>query len=367
MSEIRNITPRDIPAVANMFWGMFKTEKTSVPQSLVDYLSKLYLNPSRGDSDIISQVHIRSDGVLNGFIGSIPLRMSLDGSLVRAAICGPLMVEDHAADPLAGARLLRAFLAGPQDVSLSETANETSRIMWSKLRGTVLPTYSLEWVRVFRPAAFAIELAAGRFHGMRLLAPLAVPLDALGFKLASRSHPESAPGSEVNGFTDSDIDCDALVGIIPSLVERFGLRPAWEASDLRDILDGATPKSTYGPMHCRVVRARHGAPIGAYLYHGSPGRIARVLQILAMKEREGAVLDCLLDHARALGAVAIRARTQPYLLQAMMVRQGLFFQRSSTVVHSRDARVLSAFSDGNAFFNGLAGEAWNRLNGDDFN
>ncbi len=366
MSEVRSITPRDIPAVANMFWSMFKTTKASVPQSLVEYLSKLYLDPSRGDSDIISQVHIRSDGVLNGFIGSIPLRMSFDGSLVRAAICGPLMVEDHADDPLAGARLLRAFLAGPQDVSLSETANETSRIMWSKLRGTVLPAYSLEWVRVFRPTAFAIELAAGRFQGMRRLAPLARPLDALGFKLANGSHPESAPVSELNGFVDSDIDYDSLVGIIPSLLERFGLRPVWDASDLRHILNEATTKSTYGAMHSRVVRSRNGVPIGAYLYHGSPGRIARVLQILAVKEREGAVLDSLLNHARTLGVAAIRARTQPHLLQAMMVRQGIFFQRSSTVVHSRDPRVLDAFSDGNAFFNGLAGEAWNRLNGDDF-
>ena len=47
MSEVRSITPRDMPAVANMFWSMFKTTKASVPQSLVDYLSKLYLNPSR--------------------------------------------------------------------------------------------------------------------------------------------------------------------------------------------------------------------------------------------------------------------------------------------------------------------------------
>ncbi len=142
--------------------------------------------------------------------------------------------------------------------------------------------------------------------------------------------------------------------------------PCWDASDLRYILDEATTKSTYGAMHARVVRSRNGVPMGAYLYHGSPGRIARVLQILAVKEREGAVLDSLLNHARTLGVVAIRARTQPHLLQAMMVRQGIFFQRSSTVVHSRDPRVLDAFSDGNAFFNGLAGEAWNRLNGDDF-
>lgn len=367
MSEVRNITPRDMPAVASMFWNMFKTTKASVPQSLVDYLSKLYLHPSRADSDIISQVHVRGDGVLNGFIGSIPLRMSLDGSLVRAAICGPLMVEDYADDPLAGARLLRAFLAGPQDVSLSETANETSRIMWCKLRGSVLPAYSLEWVRVFRPAGFAIEVAAGRFQGMRLLAPLAKPLDAAGLKLSKGSHPDSAPISEMNGFVDSDIDCDSLAGIIPSLLERFSLRPVWDTPDLEYILQEARTKSSYGAMYSRVVRSRNGVPVGAYLYHGAPGRIARVLQVLAAKEREGAVLDSLLNHARSNGAVAVRARTQPHLLQAMMVRRGIFFQRSSTVVHSRDSRVLDAFTEGNAFFNGLAGEGWNRLNGDDFN
>ncbi len=197
-------------------------------ESLVEYLSKLYLDPSRGDSDIISQVHIRSDGVLNGFIGSIPLRMSLDGSLVRAAICGPLMVGDHTDDPLAGARLLRAFLAGPQD----------SLAKWDR----PMRLRTIMWSRTARHSAAGLQPGMGQSVPANCLcyrtcrwqvsgdAPSGAVGKAAGCSLVSEpangSHPESAPVPELNGFVDSDIDFyDSLVGIIPSLLERFGLRP----------------------------------------------------------------------------------------------------------------------------------------------
>ncbi len=88
---------------------------------------------------------------------------------VRAAICGSLMVEGRDRDPLAGARLLKAFVDGPQDLSFSETANEVSTQLWTRLRGVVLPQYSLDWVRVIRPAGFVVDLAASRVrpaHGL---------------------------------------------------------------------------------------------------------------------------------------------------------------------------------------------------------
>lgn len=359
-SEVRNLAPQDIPAVAAMFWRMFKPANTKIPASLADYLSELYLDPGNS-TGIISQVHIRGDGVLTGFIGALPLKMAFGNAPLQAAICGPLMVEDHIEDPLAGARLLRAFLTGPQDLSLSETANETSRIMWSKLRGRVLPGYSLEWLRILRPTAFAAEAASRRFKFLRHGKLLSGPFDLLAHAIMKTSIPEKP-----QGVNDCSIELDMLPPLIASWLKDYELRPDWDLSTLSDVLATASTKSTYGTMHSRVVKSRTGKPLGAYLFHGDRGETVRVLQIIAAKGQESTVLDSLLYYANSIGAVAVRARSQPQLLEAMMIRRGLFFQRSSTVVHTGDPRVLEAFSKGNAFFNGLAGEGWNRLNGDEF-
>jgi hypothetical protein len=360
---IRPLTKADIPAVASMFWRMFKPKNQTVSPAAEAYLESLYLNPDSRDKDIISQVFIGDNGVLNGFIGSLPLRMSIQGRTLRAAICGPLMVEHHASDPLAGARLLRTFLAGPQDLSLSETANETSRLMWTRLRGVVLPSYSLEWVKIFRPAGFAADFAMRYTPLARSLKPLAAPLDRLAGNWG-RGHLQEQGG--LRATSDEATDFPTLMELIPSFLQHYDLRPDWTGDELRSVLNAAITKSSYGELHSRIVRSGSGTALGAYLYHGGSGRVARILQIFARRGQEDAVLDRLLSHAAQSGAVAVRARIQPNLMAAMMVRKGMFFQRSSTVLHARDEAVLGAFAAGNAFFNGLAGEAWNRLNGDDF-
>ena len=63
--------------------------------------------------------------------------MELDGEHLRAAICTTWMVDDHEADPFAGARLLKAVLSGPQDLSFSETSNDLSTAMWRSLGTTI--------------------------------------------------------------------------------------------------------------------------------------------------------------------------------------------------------------------------------------
>ena len=179
MSEIRPLCAADIPSVASLFQRIFMRRSGAAPETLGAYLKSLFLDHPDYDPNIASQVYARGDGTLAGFIGVLPLPLSFDGTTRRGAICGSLMVDGHAEDPTAGARLIRAFLSGPQDISLSETANQTSEAMWRKLRGTILPAYSLEWVRVFRPAGFLVEGLAHKLAPARVLAPLAAPVDHL--------------------------------------------------------------------------------------------------------------------------------------------------------------------------------------------
>lgn len=358
-SDIRPLAAADVPAVADLFQRIFVKNGKPAPAALTGYMRSLFLSPPEYQPDIASKVYVRPDGQLTGFIGVVPLPMTFKSKRLRAAVCGPLMVDGHAADPLAGARLLRAFLAGPQDISLSETANPVSVAMWRNLRGTVLPTYSLEWLFVLRPAGFGAQLAAGSSTTGRILGSLAKPVDAVVGRLTATS----ADAIKAGIHNDAEIDDAGSMDLIAKFTSAFDLCPSWSPEILQRILHDASLKPQFGTLTRRIVRARGGTPIGLFLYHGGPGRIARVLQVLHAPGQAGSILDRMVANIAASGAVGLRLRVQPALLHALLGRGGFFLHRASTVVHARDPELVAQFANGNAFFNGLAGETWTRLNG----
>src|ERR1043166_5967988 len=144
MAEIRACTPEVIPAVAAMFQRAFLDAKKPAPASLAAYLLDLYLRHPWYDPDLAPRVYTGADGSVGGFIGILPLRMTFNGRPVRAALSGSLMVDKPDEKPLAGARLLRDYMNGPQDLSLSETANEVSHAMWQRIGGETVLLQSME-------------------------------------------------------------------------------------------------------------------------------------------------------------------------------------------------------------------------------
>lgn len=370
MSEIRPLQPGDVGAVATLFQTIFRDPSVAAPASLAACLRRLYLEMPGCDPEIASLVHIDSTGEITGFIGVNALRMRYGDRPLRAAICGSLMVRDHEADPMAGARLMRAFLAGPQDISLSETASEISARMWTGLRGIALPEYSLDWVRIIRPAAFAVEAAKTRVSAAKLFSPLARALDHLAIGRLKPDHLRWTAVPKAGFVHDNilavEIDAAAFAALVEPLTAQFALRPDWADGQLEAILADAALKPDLGDLVFARVDAKGGRPIGAVAYYPRPGRVARVLQVLARPRQEGAVIDCLISDAARRGAAGIRGRTQPALLEAMLGRRISFTHAASTVAHSRDVELIRACRDGELFFNGVAGENWSRLIGGSF-
>ncbi|RIK85686.1 MAG: hypothetical protein DCC69_08915 [Hyphomicrobiales bacterium] len=370
MSEIRPLRPDDIEAVAALFQAIFRDPAAAPPRSLAAYLRRLYLEMPGRDPEIAPLVHVEPGGDITGFVGVNALPMRHGERRLRAAICGSLMVRDREADPMAGARLLKAFLAGPQDISFSETASEVSARMWTGLRGVALPQYSLDWVRLIRPAAFLVDVAASRLKAARLALPLARGLDRVA---RGRIEPGGLRWSAVpgewpvqGGLGVAEIDGADFAGLVESLTQHFALRPDWAPGQLEAIIADAGPKPDHGEAVFARVEARGGKPVGAFAYHWRPGRVARVLQVLARPGQAGPVVDCLIGDAARRGAAGLRGRTQPALLDAMLGRRIAFTHVASTVVHSREPELVRACRDGEVFFNGVAGEHWSRLIGGSF-
>ncbi|KQX16098.1 hypothetical protein ASD01_05910 [Ensifer sp. Root423] len=369
MSEIRSLDHADVPAVAGMFQRVFRDERTASP-ALADYMRQLYLHGPGCDPGIRPLVHVNDEGRITGFVGVNALPMTLNGRHLRAAICGSLMAEDRESDPLAGARLMKAFLAGPQDLSFSETASEVSVQMWTRLRGVVLPQYSLDWVRVIRPATFSLSVASNRIKPARLAAPFARALDRFYRKRMGQGEqrwsalPEA--GAAPAGFTATETDRSGFAAVVDQFTAPFPLRPEWSDGQLDHILADAEKKPEQGELAYALVTARTGAVVGAFAYYVKAGEIGRVLQILARPGQAGPVIDCLVDEASRRGLAGLRGRTQPALMEAMLGRRIAFVHVASTVVHSRDQTIVEACRDGQGFFNGISGEYWSRLIGGSF-
>lgn len=367
VTQVRPATDSDVPAIAGMFHRIFRHAAAPAPTALADYLRSIFVSGPDRDADLPSLVCESGDGGIGGFIGVIALPMALGETRLQAAVCCCLMVERSAGDPLAGAKLLRKYLAGPQDISVSETASDTASNMFQGARGTVLPAYSLEWLRVLNPARFAVELGGERLAALRLLAPLAVPFDALSRRRAAGAlRWTSLASREVSskGAVASAVDASTFAQLVPDLLEGYDLHPDWPAATLHRLLNDAARKADWGDVVRQVVSTASGKAIGAFLYHARPGGVGRVLQVLHRPGQAGTVVDAMLDHGVGAGLAAMRGRTQPALLKAMLGKRIAFSHVASSVVHARNPDHLRQFVEGRAFFNGLAGDTWTRLIGD---
>jgi hypothetical protein len=360
MSQIRAFTPDDLPAVAGLFQKTFRKPRTSVPASLVSCLGELFLDHPWHDPELPSRVYVTDDGAVGGFIGVLPLHMSYRGKPVRAAVPSSIMVDRPEADPLAGAKLLRSFLAGPQDLSVSEPTSLLVQRMWQRVGGQSVPSESMEWLRVFRPAGLAVAVAGAKVPAVRFARPVAGLMDRIAVKAVAALRVEPHPNSFQR---DADVGDDELLQLIPEFAATYPLHPDWDPACLKWQIAHAARNTDRGTLFRRVVYGKGGAPLGCYLYHGRRREVGFVLQILARPEATGAVLDSLLAHAQEMEMVALKGRTQLRLLDPLLERNAVFFRRNSAVAHSRNPELLAAIRSGESLTVGLASDAWTRLIG----
>jgi hypothetical protein len=358
MGHIRAFVEGDIPRAARLHRTVFRTADRADAVGLDSYhayFTRVFLdNPSR-DSALPSLVYEDDDERIVGFLGVVPRRMTMNGRRYQAAISSQFVVDPATHVGLVAVRLARAFLEGPQDLSISDEANDIARKIWEGLGGTTALLRSLHWTRPLRPA----QLAVATLRGRRRLAPLAMaagPMAALLDAMATRIPHSHFHQSRPEASSAETLTEEAVLSYMPEPARAGSLHVEYDERTLHWLLEQARKRRVGGSLYAAVVRKAQKM-IGWYLYHLDRDRIASVLQIAAEPPAIRDVLDHLFYESSEHGAIAATGRMEPRYLQPLSDHYCLFHRRGPWVLlNTRQSDLLRSFETGDACFSRFDGE-----------
>jgi CelD/BcsL family acetyltransferase involved in cellulose biosynthesis len=343
--HVRPVEAADIPQVAELHrkrFGPRTGNLAEVDRCYRYFFREVFLdNPSR-DNDLPSIVY-EAGGKIVGFLGVTLRPVQLNGHSIRAAVSSMFMVDpENSLSGLAAVQLLRCFMSGPQDFSFADEATTPTRRLWERYGGTTSLLHSMYWTRPLRPAAFLnVRLRHKRNLGtiMRLSDPLCAAADAVLARATGLAV------QEPRGLLHEDLDEYSLLDYCRESWVSETAHPQYDARSLRWLLEMANHGGAGGTLYKIAVRNPVGKPLGWYLYYLSKDGIAEVLQVGSTVAPVTEVLDHLLAHAAARGAVAATGRFDPRIVQDLGYSLTLN-PRYWMLVHSRDPELLHLLERG---------------------
>ncbi len=359
MGGLRPFVERDIPSVADLVWKVLHERKGPAPSSLRAHLQSLFLHNPWMDDGIVSRVFENTEGKLLGFFGAVPRRMSIQGETVRLAFGSNLVVDPESRASVTAMQLVRAFMKGTQDVSITDSANEMSRPLLKSLGFQVVPIYSLLWARPLRPSQYALNGLSRLNKKSRAVATIAAIVRPFGglvdaVAASTRLSPlrQSQPATN-----DEPLDTETLLDCLATIPAKHWIVPEYDRDSLNWVLDFVAERGVFGDLRKALVRDHDGKIVGWYIYSIAPGGVGEVLQLGAASPAMGMVLDHLFYDAWKHGLVGIHGRMEPQFMQELTTRSCFFLRHGSwTLVHSNKPQLLNLFQSGTAFFSRLDGE-----------
>jgi hypothetical protein len=365
MGGLRPFAERDISPVADLIWKVLHQRKGPAPPSLRAHLQELFLQNPWMDDGIASRVFENTQGRILGFFGAVPRRMSIQGETIRLAFGSNLVVDPESRASVTAMQLVRAFMKGSQDISITDSANEMSRPLLRSLGFNVVPIYSLQWARPLRPFQYAFNGLSRLNKKSRAVAisrSIAKPFCSLGDAVATSMRVSplrlSQPGTD-----DEDLDTETLLECLATMPAKHWIVPEYDRATLNWVLDFVAKRRVFGELRKRLVRDQDRKIIGWYIYSVAPGGIGEVFQVGAASPSIGIVLDHLFYDAWKQGLVGIHGRMEPQFMQELTSKSCFFLRHGSwTLAHSNRPQLLNLFQSGTAFFSRLDGE-WSLRHG----
>jgi hypothetical protein len=345
MERIRAFTQSDIPAAARLYQNVFGGGRRGSSDALEAYFHEVFFGNPWCDPHLPSFVYERDRRLIVGFLGVMPRRFNFKGRSLKAAVSTQLMVEDGSRNGLAALKLVRAFFSGPQDLSFTDGANESSRRIWKALGGADIPVYSLCWTRLLKPrpgTGPALGSDAARSAGAT--------------EAAEREPPPVQ--EQPCALNEQALEISTVLDKLPLFTRRVALRPEYDHAFLAWLWRVADVHVTYGRLHKRMVSDARGIQ-GWYVYYLNPGGSSQVLQLVASPDSFSLVLRHLFRSLREQGAATVSGRLDPQYLHDFSREQCRFSAGSALLAQASDSVVLEAIYKGEALLSRLEGEWWN--------
>jgi hypothetical protein len=354
MTRVRSLRHDDLPQVVALYRAHLAVPNLAGEHELGTAFEQVFLGEPLSDPSIPSLVFESSDGEILGFIGSLVHRMRFEQRSVRLACSSSLVVSPEARQFGAGGLLLRKYLAGPQDLTMTDTAGSATEKMWKCLGGSQYHLGSITWLHLIHPVQAAVGLKLwhlGRHQRLPLVRPLCRPLDA--------AYPRSSTDGtgDAEKLTEEELTPRLLIDHHRLGPQRFDLWPEYDAERLGLLFDQIGRSRSNGRLVKKLVRDERGQPVGWYIASLLPSDIYRVLGLAATRGNEEPLLRHVLRRARDLGAAAVAGRVEPWLLE-VFPRRMLMFSRVRFLFHSRDEALRDAVRSGKALLTGLESDIW---------
>jgi hypothetical protein len=357
---IRAFEERDLEQVAALWDTVFRPGSSLASPDTAGFLRRTLLSHPWHDPELPSLVYQR-DGRVIGFLGTSVRRMRFDGRSIRAVSSAHFMIDPGAQVLGLGALLLGKLLAGPQELTTTDTANAATQPLWRRFGGRPAHLGGVGWIRVFRPSGVARHVLAERPGAARwLLRAPAAPLWRVADVVLKRaielvSPPRAAAASAM--VTDELLPPAAAATELETIWEGFRLRPEYEPSDVESLYEDLDRFGNGVPVS-RLVREGNRT-LGAFVYRLEPNGLCPVLAIVCAEDHAQAVVESLFAHASSQGAAALVGRVEPHVQDALAQSGALFFASAvRRLLHSPDPELLATIDSGTASMTRLDGEWW---------
>ncbi len=352
--HVRSFRAEDLDAVVSLRRRIFSHSERGSVEALTEYCSRIFCPPRVTDGQLGSLVYEDQAEQVVGFLGVVERPMRWGDRLIRVAVFTQLMVApEHRG--LAGRALVRALLAGPQELTLSDVANDVARRLWVSLGGECATFHTFSWTDALRPwrhqANEVVTRGAGRVVRAAMFA--ARPLMHAGDAM------QAAPPRVGKGTSVGAIDPAVMAEAADVVLAGHTLRPAYTTESLTWLLAQLREKHQFGELEGGIVRDVRQEVAGWFLYYRNDGGECEVIQVAAHPTQRALVLGHLRDHARARGAAALTGRIDPSFLQELALRQVTLRHEGAWVLfHTTQPPIGELIRRGDAFLSRLDGEWW---------
>lgn len=348
MSAIRPLERSDLDELAHTYVEVVLQGRKATPVRVAEYLERLIFDQPWFDEEIPSLVFEQPGRGIVGFIGSYPRRLRMGDRAIRLACSGQLFAHPDVRHLGVGALLMRRYLKGPQDITVTDGANLEAKQLWVGLGGSVNALASSRWTKVLAPAAYGAALAARRRHKKpgEALRRATSAADSL-FRRAKRVDTASRPLTPME-----------MVDGLASLAKDFPLRPDYSREELEWLFAELANTGQRGEFVAKSVIGADGEVLGWYLAFMKRGDISEVIQLAANAKNAGAVLDDLIIEADRRGAAAIQGRLEPHIYSEIWTRRCFVWRSEWALIDSRNAEVMAATLSGKGLLTRLEGEWW---------